>query len=342
MSSSSSKSGPWSLCVKQWKLSNYREKALRQTARDFDVPVTTLKRRVDGTVPVNAKPGPATVLTMEEEEKLCKYCFDMCDMGYGLTVEDVRSVAYRIAQNSGRPHPFHDGKAGRDWYEGFLRRFPSLTLRKEESLSYLRVKNANEKVIEDFFAKLAAVLARLNILSKPRLIYNADETGFSKVHKPRCKVLARRGQKTVWGLTSGERGRTHTILVCGSASGHVIPPLMIFPCVHMPELLKEGAPPGTQFATSSKGWINQEIYFNWLDIFIANIPSVRPVLLIYGWPCISFIYWSNREGGKGKWNSPLFAITLHTCSPAIRCVGYVKPWRITLEKLVNVSTDSHS
>ena len=165
-------------------------KGLRQAARDFDVPVTTLKRRVDGTVPVNAKPGPATVLTMEEEEKLCKYCFDMCDMGYGLTVEDVRSVAYRIAQNSGRPHPFHDGKAGRDWYEGFLRRFPSLTLRKEESLSYLRAKNANEKVIEDFFAKLAAVLARLNILSKPMLIYNADETGFSKVHKPRCKVLA--------------------------------------------------------------------------------------------------------------------------------------------------------
>ena len=56
-------------------------KGLRQAARDFDVPVTTLKRRVDGTVPVNAKPGPATVLTMEEEEKLCKYCFDMCDMG---------------------------------------------------------------------------------------------------------------------------------------------------------------------------------------------------------------------------------------------------------------------
>ena len=158
-------------------------KGLRQAARDFDVPVTTLKRRVDGTVPVNAKPGPATVLTMEEEEKLI-------NIALTCVTWDVRSVAYRIAQNSGRPHPFHDGKAGRDWYEGFLRRFPSLTLRKEESLSYLRAKNANEKVIEDFFAKLAAVLARLNILSKPMLIYNADETGFSKVHKPRCKVLA--------------------------------------------------------------------------------------------------------------------------------------------------------
>ena len=34
-----------------------------------------------------------------------------------------------------------------------------------------------------FFAKLAAVLVRLNLLTKPMYIYNADETGFSKVHK---------------------------------------------------------------------------------------------------------------------------------------------------------------
>ena len=38
-------------------------------------------------------------------------------MGYGLTVDDVRTVAFRIAQRSGRPHPFISGKAGRDWYD---------------------------------------------------------------------------------------------------------------------------------------------------------------------------------------------------------------------------------
>ena len=95
----------------------------------------------------------------------------------------------------------------------FLGRYPCLTLRKEEALSYMRARSAQDKVVEEFFAKLAAVLARLNLLSKPMLIYNADETGFSKVHKPQCKVLARRGQRTVWGVISGERGRTHTLSV---------------------------------------------------------------------------------------------------------------------------------
>lgn len=172
-----------------FKAVKLEDKGLRQAAREFGVPVTTLKRHVDGVVPLNAKPGPATVLTREEEEKLYQYCLDMCNMGYGLTVDDVTTITFRFAQSSGRPHPFTCGKAGRDWYEGLLRRFPKLTLRKEEALSYMRVRNAEDKVIEDYFTKLAAVLARLNVLSKPMLIYNADDTGFSKVHKSLCKVL---------------------------------------------------------------------------------------------------------------------------------------------------------
>ena len=71
-----------------------------------------------------------------------------------------------------------------------------------EALLYARAKNANAKVVENFYAKLVAVCARLNILSKPMhmQIFNADETGISKVHKPWMKVLAKRGQKMVFNL----------------------------------------------------------------------------------------------------------------------------------------------
>jgi len=243
--------------------------------------VATLKRRIDGLVPVDARPGPSTVLSCVEEDKLCQYCLDMADMGYGLTTEDIKVIAYRIAASSGRPHPFKESSAGRDWYEGFMKRHPQLSLRKPEALSYARAKNANAKVIENFFVKLASVCAHLNILSKPMQIFNADETGISKVHKPCMKVLAKRGQKMVWFLTSGERGRTHTVLVYGSAAGYVVPPLMIFPRARMNDSLKAGAPPGTRFEVSPKGWINHDIFLRWLDFFIASIPTTRPVLLLY-------------------------------------------------------------
>ena len=69
-------------------------KGLRQAAQEYGVPVTTLKRRVDDEVAVDSRPGPETVLTTEEEKKLFQYIPDMGDMGYGLTIEDVRTVTF--------------------------------------------------------------------------------------------------------------------------------------------------------------------------------------------------------------------------------------------------------
>ena len=82
----------------------------------------------------------------------------------------------------------------------------------------------------------------------------------------------------MYSLTSGEKGKTHTVVVCVSASGHAIPPFMIYPRKRaVPESMKIGAVPGTIFMTSDKGWITQKIYFEW---FIKSIPPPRPVLLI--------------------------------------------------------------
>ena len=147
-------------------------------------------------------------------------------MGFGLTREDVMCVAYTIAEKSGRKHPFKDGKAGRGWFEGFRARHPTLTIRTPQPLSYCRARCANMDTINDFFGKLGAIYGRLNLISKPMQVYNADETGVSVVHKP-GKVVAELGRHHVYSLTSAERGKTHTILCCISASGSYLPPFMI-------------------------------------------------------------------------------------------------------------------
>ena len=103
------------------------------------------------------------------------------------------------------------------------------------------------------------------------LIYNCDETGISFVHKP-GKVVTEMGRRNVYALTSAERGKTHTVLACVSASGYVLPPMV-------PETVKEGAIPDTFFATSESGWINSELYLEWFRFFLEHIPPTRPVLL---------------------------------------------------------------
>ena len=254
-------------------------KGLRETARLYNVPVETLRRRVTGSVSLECRPGPPTVLTGEEESRLVRYIVDMADMGFGLGREDVMRVAYLIAEKSGRRHPFTNGMAGRNWFDGFRSRHPSLTLRSTQPLSYCRAVSANKETIRDFFGKLGAICARLNLLSKPMQIYNVDETGISIVHKP-GKVVTQLGRKNVWSVTSAEKGKTHTVVPCVSASGYVISPMMIYPRKRMTEKLQQEAVPGTLFECSENGWINQGLYLKWFKFFLANIPPARPVLLI--------------------------------------------------------------
>ena len=46
---------------------------IREASKLYNVPFETLRRRVNGSVIPGCKPGPATVLTEEEEEHLESY-----------------------------------------------------------------------------------------------------------------------------------------------------------------------------------------------------------------------------------------------------------------------------
>ena len=70
------------------------------------------------------------------------------------------------------------------------------------------------------------------------------------IHKP-GKVLAELGQRNVYALTSAEKGKTHTVLICVSASGFYIPPLMIYSRKQrVPDHMKEGALLNSMFEVS--------------------------------------------------------------------------------------------
>ena len=253
--------------------------SVREAAKLYNLPYETLRRRVIEKVDLECRPGPPTVLTDHEEAELASYCVKMADMGFGLSRSDVMIVAFKIAEVSGRKHPFVDGTAGRAWFDGFRSRHPRLTLHSTQGLSRARASSANHEVISDFFGKLASLSARLNVLMKPMNVFNMDETGVTVVHKG-GKVVTEVGRRNVWHITSGEKGKTHTILTCVSAAGFVLPPFLIYPRKRITESLKEGAIAGTVFNCSDSGWVNTELFLTWLKYFAQSIPPSRPVLLI--------------------------------------------------------------
>ena len=76
------------------------------------------------------KLGRPTVLSPKIEHDLKEHIL-MCErMFYGLTPEDVRSLAFEIAQKHGLERRFNTVKkmAGRDWLNRFLERHPEISV----------------------------------------------------------------------------------------------------------------------------------------------------------------------------------------------------------------------
>ena len=61
----------------------------------------------------------------------------------------------------------------------------------------------------------------------------------------------------------------------------MLPPCLVYPRKRkVPEKLHGGAVPGTLFASTESGWMNDSVYLEWFKFFLQNIPPTRPVLLI--------------------------------------------------------------
>ena len=199
---------------------------VREAAKQYGVPKSTLSRRINKGIPSTLPATRPPVFSMDDENQLVRHIKDLESQGFGIGVQSVCKLAYEMAEHAGMKHRFnHDRKsAGYDWYQGFMRRHPDLSLRKPEGLSAARASMLNPTTITDHFNKLGEVMDHANLKSCPSQIYNLDETGLSLVHTP-ASIVAAKGKKTVQSRTSGERGENVTVLICANASGTVLPPI---------------------------------------------------------------------------------------------------------------------
>ncbi|KAJ4437982.1 hypothetical protein ANN_13921 [Periplaneta americana] len=222
------------------------------------------------------------VFSAAQENELVEHIKLMESRLFGLTRFDVRRLAYDLAQKNNLPHKFNDKErcAGEDWLSGFMQRHPDLSLRKPEATSAARAMGFNKAAVSKLLANLTVCMEKHQFPSTR--IYNVDERGLTTVPNTQPKVLAQKGRRQVGTLASAERGQLVTAEICFSAAGQYIPPLLIFPRMRMKEELLDGAPPGTIAICHPSGWMQSEIFVQWLKHFIQfTKPSKEePVLLL--------------------------------------------------------------
>ncbi|XP_045457548.1 MFS-type transporter clz9-like [Melitaea cinxia] len=224
--------------------------------------------------------GNRRIFSQEQEAQLTDYLKRSSKMCYGLTTTQVKELAYQFAAaNHVAPEKWiEQQKATKDWFRGFMKRNPSLSLRKPENSSLSRATSFNQENVGKFYENLANVLNKKKI--EPHMIWNLDETGCLTVTNP-PKVIATRGCKQVGQVTSTERGQLVTMLGFINASGGTVPPVFVFPRVHFKEFMLQGCPKGALGLANPSGWITEESFYRSMIHFIKYVkPSEENLCLL--------------------------------------------------------------
>lgn len=250
----------------------------------FGVPRNTLRDRLKLNY---IKPSYAkeSVLGSDNEKELVRRILSLQKKGFGLSISDVRRIAqqYAIKNNVRNKKLFNSEScmAGWDWYHAFMRRNPELSVRSAQSISYARAECMNRPLINSFFDMYEGALSEADILTKAQSIYNADESGL-QLHYKAGKVVAAKGEKSVLQVTNTERGENVTVLACCSASGHYIPPFIVFKGKRLNPAFENDVPPGSVVVMSDSGYINGDLFLKWLQHFNEHRTPGKVALIVDG------------------------------------------------------------
>lgn len=166
--------------------------------------------------------GKKTSLSSEIEKEVVKYIVEM-DQRMCLSSYEVQNMAYELAIRNNIPagqHRFDVRKklAGWDWWNGFLKRHPNLSLCTPEPTSLARVHGFSKAKVGEFFKLLRETFDRFEW--QPGQIFNVDERGVTTMQGKASKVLSVRGKRQVGTMKSAERGSNVTVCCTMSASFH--------------------------------------------------------------------------------------------------------------------------
>lgn len=254
---------------------------IREVGRSFNIPEATLRDKLKANINTKTKLGRKPVFNDEQETSIANHVVKLANMFFGITPIELRRLAYQFAEANKITHRFDGEKkmAGQDWLELFLRRHPEISIRKPEGTSQNRISAFNKLEVDRFFNNLITVIEKFKFPESR--IFNVDETGISTVQKP-AKILAPKGQKQVGSVISWERGKNVTVVCAVSALGQFVPPMFIFPRARMNPLLTRDGPIGAIYKCSKNGWINEELFFDWVKHFHQHVKASQedPVLLI--------------------------------------------------------------
>ncbi|KAJ8891109.1 hypothetical protein PR048_010619 [Dryococelus australis] len=162
-----------------------------KVTKEKGIPWSSLKRYVTENPDVISAMGLKQLgrpfsMELETEQKVFNCVISMQELRFGLTVEQVKVIAFDVDEASGRGHFFNTQKrrASKKCWRNFKERY-GLTLRIPANLFVYKASMGNSVMIDDYFDKLSETTKKLKIQDNLKdHIWNVDETGLMYAVKP--------------------------------------------------------------------------------------------------------------------------------------------------------------
>jgi hypothetical protein len=113
----------------------------------YDIPRTTFRAHLTGTVLLR-KRGATPVLTAAEEEQLVLYVIAIQNLGFPLFISQLKLKVVTMTQ--GRETPFTNGIPGPSWLRWFKKRHPEQSLRLAQGLDAKWARGLSTENVRSF------------------------------------------------------------------------------------------------------------------------------------------------------------------------------------------------
>lgn len=202
--------------------------SVRDAAKKFNVPKSTLNDKARGSTPVPRRMGPKTFMNSTMENRIVQCLFTLADAGFPITKQQLLdNVADLMSKEE--VNPFIGGRPGRKWFKLFRSRHPTVSMRVAQNISRSRagVTEQNLRKWFDDVRKYCQSSSCTDALNDPKRIYNLDETAFFLAPEV-DKVMAKKGSRTVYNIVKNSDRQCTTVLMGGNAAGQLAPSMVLF------------------------------------------------------------------------------------------------------------------
>lgn len=162
------------------------------------------------------------------------------------------------------------------WARQLVSSCPSL----QSVLPSLRRRSVSLEQWYEMYKRLLVSLGFLGASDVHKRVWVVEEVGFSHSADVDCPVV----RHSVAEYASSREGYL-SVLCCGSACGHLLPPLVVFSGKVLEGATVQRGPAGALYSISDSGWVDSGHFFEWFQDFVGELYNRNvssPVVLLVG------------------------------------------------------------